>query len=171
MKKKNFHMTYGFVTAIFLIIVSVVLYIAGLGYESWSQYVSFAVYLAGVLICCRAFAKVHDHYVTFGQVFSAGFKASAIVTLVMVAWTLLLPYIFPEILTKGMEIASQRMSEQGIAEDKIDEYLEMSNKPVFRVMMVFGTLFWFLFLGAIFSLIGAAVNKKKGAKPPFEPAQ
>lgn len=158
-------MMYGLVTAIALIVVGLILYLTDLSFESWSQWVTYAVFLVGIIMNATAFSKANDHYVTFGNVFSSGFKASAIITLIMIAWGFIMMAIFPEMKEKGMEMARESMEKRGSTEEQIEQGMEMT-RNYFTVFMVGGILFGYMFFGAIFSLIGAAIAKKKGELPP-----
>lgn len=156
---KQTHITYGFITALVMIIAGVILYISNLSFESWSQYVSYAIFLVGIILNANAFSKANDADVTFGKVFSSGFKASAIVTLATIAWSFISLMIFPDIMEKGMEMARAKMEERGLGQDMIDQQMEMTRK-YFKAFMVGGILFMYMFVGALFSLIGAAIAKK-----------
>jgi lysylphosphatidylglycerol synthetase-like protein (DUF2156 family) len=168
MEKKNTHMMYGLFTAIAAIILGLVLHFAGLSYEPWAQWVTLAVLLVGVILNGMAFSKENDAMVTFGQVFSSGFKATAIYTLILIAWSFISLMIFPEIMEKGMEIAEEKMASQNMSEEQIAQAMEMTHK-YFKVFMVGGILFMTLFWGAIFSLLAAAIAKKNpNAAPPAQ---
>ena len=64
---------------------------------------------------------------------------------------------------EGMEIARQRMEETNLSEEQIEANLKITNSTAVGVA---GVIFGTMFVGAIFSLIGAANAKKKGERPP-----
>lgn len=164
MERKNTHIPYAVVTAIVMIIANLSLYLADLSFEPWSQWVGYGIFLIGIILNAMAFSKANDGYVTFGNVFSSGFKASAVITLITLAWSFISLWIFPEMAEKGMEIARERMAQRGMSDEQIDQGLEMTHK-YFKLFMVMGVVFGTMFFGAIFSLIGAAIAKKKGHTP------
>ncbi|RYE25750.1 MAG: DUF4199 domain-containing protein [Sphingobacteriales bacterium] len=168
MKKDNTHMVYGSVTAVAAIIIGLVLHFTGLSFESWVQWLVYAVLLTGLILNGAAFSKAHDANVTFGQVFSSCFKAVAIFTLISIAWALISLMIFPDMMEKGMEIAQQKMEEKQMSEEQIAQAMEWTKK-YFRAFMVGGILFGYMFAGAICSLIAAAITKKNPKAAP--PAQ
>jgi hypothetical protein len=160
---KQTHMMYGALTAIAYIIVSVVLYLVGLAFESWTVLVVYGVFLGGILLNAFTFSKANEHYVTFGNVFSSCFKATAIIALILLAWYFISLWIFPEMREEGMEMARQKMQDTNLSDEQIEANLKIANSTAINVAgVVFGTMF----VGAIFSLIGAAVAKKKGERPP-----
>lgn len=170
MEKKQTHIMYGFLTALAMIIVNIVLYIAGLSFEPWAQYVTYIPFLIGIIMNAMAFSKANDEYVTFGNVFGSGFKASSIIALTMLVWSFIFLMIFPEMKEKGMEMARESMAKRQLSDEQIDQGLEMSRK-YFTVFMVAGVIFSTLFFGAIFSLLGAAIAKKKGDNRPPQALQ
>lgn len=156
---------YGFVTGLAMVILGVVLYVADLAFQSWSQWVSYIPFLIGLILNAQAYAKANDHFVTYGQVWSSGFKASAIITLVLVAWGLVSSYVFPEMREKGMEIARESMIKNGMDDEQIDQAIEMSQK-FYTPFMMGGIVFGTMIVGAILSAIAAGIPKKKGDGMP-----
>jgi len=160
MEQKKIHLTYGFITALALIILGVVLHVAGLSYEKWAFYVQLLPFLVGILLNANAYSKAMDHNVTFGKVFSSCFRATAIVTLCMILWTFISLMIFPEIKEKALEMAMEGMNENNkMTDEQIEQGMEMTRK-FFTPFAVGGALFIYMFWGAIFSLLGAAIAKK-----------
>lgn len=156
------HKTYGLLTALAIIIINVILYVAGLAFtEQWTSYVAYVPFIIGIILNAIAFSKANDHNVKFGQVFSSGFKACAIITLISIAWSLLSIYVvFPEMKDKALEIAAEQMYKNpDMKESDIETALNMTKK-FFVPFMIAGIVFGYMFFGAIFSLIGAAVAKK-----------
>ncbi len=160
-------MMYGFVTGIIMIVFNVILYVSGLAFETWSQWIAYIPFLVGLILNAMAYAKANDNYVTFGNVWSSGFKASSIITIVLLAWAILSLFIFPDMREKGLEIAQERMAQQGLSDEQIEQAVTMTNK-FFIPALIGGTLISTLFMGAIFSAIAAIFPKKKGdgAPPP-----
>lgn len=165
MEQKNTHLTYGLITGLAVIVVGLILHLTNMSFNTWAQYIGLLVFLIGIIMNATAFSKAHNADVTFGKVFSSGFKASAIVTLLMVAWTMVSMMIFPEIKEKGIEMAMESMAKQGMSDEQIEQGISMT-KNYFTPFAVGGALFMFLFWGAIFSLIGAAIAKKNPQRNP-----
>ncbi len=170
MQLKQTHKQYGLITGLAIVVIGLILYVADLSFESWAQYVMYVPFLVGLIINANAFSKANDGYVTFGKTFSSCFKAAAIATLLVLAWSFLSLYLFPDTIEKGMEAARNSMAEQGMSDEQIEQSMSMARK-YFKVFMIGGVVFWYMFVGAIFSLIAAAIAKKKGDMPPSMQAQ
>ncbi|RYG44571.1 MAG: DUF4199 domain-containing protein [Chitinophagaceae bacterium] len=83
------------------------------------------------------------------------------------AYTIVAVYIFPEIKERGMETVMEKLEASGNSDEQIEEALEMSEK-FFVPMMIAGVVFGYMIVGAILSLIAAAIAPKKG-ETPFRP--
>lgn len=161
MQKIQTHKMYGLITGLAMVILSLALYVSGLGFKPWAQYLTYVVMLIGLIMNAQAYAKANDHYVTYGNVWGSCFKACSLITIVVLAGSLLMFFVFPEMKEKGMEIARESMEKKGMAEEQIDQGLAMTEK-FFMPFMIGGIIFMTMFYGAILSLIAAAIPKKKG---------
>ena len=158
---------YGFITALVMIIFNVVLYITGNSFEPWSQYVSYIPFLVGLILNGMAFSKANDAQITFGYAFGSCIKACCIITLCVLVWSFIAVMIFPEMKEKSLEIAQQSMAKKGLSDEQIDQSLEMTKK-YFTLFMVVGVVFGYMLVGAIFSLISAAIAKKDNNPPTVQ---
>lgn len=166
MERIQTHKTYGLIAGILMALFGLALYLAGLWTKPWAQYVGYIPFLALIIMNAIAYSKANDHYVTFGNVFGSCFKASAIVVLISIIWAFIMIFIFPEMKEKGIEMARDQMAKNPeLSDEQIDMSLQMTRK-YWNVFMIAGALFINLFYGAVFSLIGAAVAKKKGTRMP-----
>lgn len=165
------HKTYGLVTGLAVVVIGLILYVADLAFVKGVQYISYLPFIIGIILNGIAFSKANDGYVKFANVFSSCFKACAIVTLIVAGWSLLSVYIFPEMVDKAMDAAREQMqNNQDMDEEQVQQALELTKK-FFTPFMIGGVVFGYMFFGAIFSLIGALVAKKKGQRPPSAPVQ
>src|SRR4051812_33701569 len=105
MEKKNTHVPYGLVTGVIAVVVSLAFYLSGLAFKPGIQYVAEIPLLAGIILNAIAFSKANDGFVTFGNVFGSGFKMAMIVSLVMIVWSIISIFVFPEMKVKAMEMA------------------------------------------------------------------
>ena len=160
MKKQQTHLMYGLITGIACVLLSIIFYVTGLSFKPWAQWVGYIPFLVGMILNAQAYSKANEGFVSFGEVFSSCFKGTAVVTLIVLAWSFIMIYIFPELKEKGMEIARQKMEENNMSEEQIDQAIEMTKK-FFVAFMFGGILFGYLFYGAIISLIAAATAKRK----------
>ena len=95
MEKKNVHIMYGFITGIIMVIVGLVLYLSGLAFKPGMRYIYLIPFLAGIILNAIAYSKANNGAVTFGNVFGSCFKATMIITLVSIAWSILSNYVLP----------------------------------------------------------------------------
>jgi uncharacterized membrane protein YciS (DUF1049 family) len=166
MEKKNTHLVYGLITGVALVIVQMVLYLTGLAFKgSAMQYVAQVPFLVGIIMNAIAFSKANDGFVSFGNVFGSGFRMSMIVALIVLAWSVIALFALPGMKEKAMEMArTEMLKNPKVTEEAAEMSLAMMRK-YWNVFMTAGVIFSNIFWGAIFSLIGAAVAKKKGPEP------
>ena len=160
MKKVQTHVKYGGITGAAIVILGLILYVADLSFKPGMNYVAQLPFLIGIILNAMAYSKANDQYVTFGNVFSSGIKASLIVTVISLVWTFLALLIFPEMKDKAIEISEQALMDQNMSDEQIEMGMG-ATKKFFTLFMVLGVLFGTMFWGAIFSLIGGAIAKKK----------
>lgn len=161
MKKVQTHLKYGGLTGLAMVIVSLLVYIIDSNVQSKLGYLVYIPFIVGIIMNAVAYSKANNHFVSFGSVFSSCFKASAIIALCMLAWSLLSIVIFPEMKEKGMQIAVEEMSKNPqMTDEMIDEWTVRMDKyyAIFTGGFIMaGMIFW----GAIISLLGGAIAKKK----------
>lgn len=162
--KKQTHIMYGFITALAMMVFGLVLHVAKLGQNAALQWLPMVLMLIGLILNAQAYSKANDADVTFGQVFGSCFKATAIIALVMAVWSLISVMIFPEIREQALEKAMADMEKRNMSEEQIDMSINITKK-YFNVFAAGGALFGCLFMGAIASLIAAAIAKKAPRQP------
>ena len=157
----------GLIISLVLIVFGLVLYFTNQYMNKTLSYLQYVILIAGIIWSCNIYAKQMNGNVTFGNVFAHGFKTTAFVAALMAVYTLLaVKFIFPEMMDKIMEAARQEMLKAGqMSEDQIDQGIEMGKK-FFVPFAIGGIIFFFALVGAIGSLIGAAIAKKN-PKDPF----
>lgn len=165
MELKNTHIPHGFVIGLAMVVIGLIEYVTGMAFKSGFQYIAYIPFLAGLILNARAFAKANDGFVTFGNVFGSGFKATMIVTIVMVAWALTTLLIFPEMKTKALEMSREQMAKNPkMTDEQLDAALKITMK-FWNTIVVASSILGTMFFGAIFSLIAAGAVPKKGPKP------
>lgn len=165
---KQTHIPYGFITALAMIIIGVVLEVAKLTYKPGVQWIGMAVFLGGIIMNAFAFSKANAAQVTFGQVFGSGFKATAIIAIVMFAWSFIVPMLFPDIYERGLEKTRADMAANPkLSEEQVETAMNMTRK-YFKPLLHAGALFGTLIGGLVFSLIGAALAKKTPHRQKFD---
>ncbi len=152
--------TKGIVISLILIVIALVTYFLNLDPEGSSRYVSFGIFIVGIILSINIYGKQIDHNATFGNYFAHGFKVAALVTAIMVIYIIIFVYLFPDVKEKGMEAARKSMEEKGnLSQEQINQGMDIT-KRFFMVFIIAGTLLGYLIFGAIASLIGAGITKK-----------
>lgn len=130
------------------------------------SYIQYAIFLAGIVWACITYSKQLNANVTFGNLFAHGFKTTAVITIIILIYTVLaLTVLFPDMVDKSIEMTRQKMEEGGKATDsQIDQTINMM-KDHFVLFTVVSVIIGFAIMGAISSLIGAAVARKKPQDP------
>ena len=169
-RKPISHVTAGIIIGAALILLSCIsIYITNRGTnESASkamQWLTYLILIAGLIVFINMYGKAMNYRETFGNLFAYGFKTTAVLTLLLVAFIILFNVMFPEFREKGMEMARQQMEEQGkLSESQIEQAIQFTHK-YFWAIAIGGTVIVYLIIGAIGSLIGAAVTKKRPYNP------
>ncbi|HEY2720964.1 MAG TPA: DUF4199 domain-containing protein [Chitinophagaceae bacterium] len=160
------HITKGLLVALVLIIIGLVGRFTGVETAGWFRWLPLMILLIAVIWACTSYASQMNNYVTFGNVFSHGFRMTAVATIILVLWGVLaITVIFPDSKERALEIARKQMEDGGkLSESQIEQALDFTRRSFF-VLVVGVTLFGTLIAGLIASLIGAAVAKKKPVNP------
>lgn len=168
MEKKQTHIMYGVVAGVLMAIIGLVLYLTGLSFKpgmEYIQYVSYIPFLVAVIMNGIAYSKANDGFVTFGNVFGSCFKVALVVCLIVIAYSIISVFAFPDMKEKAMALAHDKMMEnKNMTDDQIELAMNLTRKW-FNAFMIAGVIFGTLFYGLIFSLIGGLVAKKKGPAP------
>lgn len=157
------HVMKGITIALIMVFLTLLFYFTGVPLQGWSKYVAYAIYAAGIILSCTIYGKQLAGNVSFGNTFAHGFKVSAVVTVLMIAFTLILYALSPEIKAETLQVIREEMAKNPqLSPEQIDKmvngYLEW-----FTPIMIAGALFGYLVTGLIASLIGAALTKKNPA--------
>jgi hypothetical protein len=155
----------GIVISAILIVYSIVLTFLGLNANPALGWLTYLILLTGLIVFVNLYGNANNNQVSFGNLFAYGFKTTAAVTCIFILFLVIFNLIFPDLREKGFEIARQKMEERGnLTDEQIDQGLQIAKK-FFWVGLIGGTLVVFAIVGALGSLIGAAVTKKKPVNP------
>lgn len=158
--------TKGIVLALILIIIALATYFLNMNQSSAFQYISYVVFIAGIIWSVVSYGKQVEYNSSFGNYFAHGFKTAATVTVIMIIYIIIFVIIFPDIKEKAIDAVRKAIESKGnMSQEQITQYL-VSYRKFFMVIAIAGTLFGYLIFGAIASLIGAGITKKN--PHPFE---
>ncbi|MFL5741156.1 MAG: DUF4199 domain-containing protein [Flavisolibacter sp.] len=165
-KKPISHITAGLLIAAILIVFSIIMSVFnGSTARPGSGWVNYLVIIAGLILFIYLYGNARNNEVGFGDLFSYGFKATAMMTLVFVIFLVIVSFTFPELKEKALEAARSEMERQGKLNDSdIDKGMNIVQK-YFWVFLIGGSMLGFIIIGAIGSLIGAAVTPKRPHNP------
>lgn len=160
--------TTGLLIALGLIVLGLITHFAGLDKVKGVGLAQFLVMGAGIIWACINYAKQLNGNVTFGNTFAHGFKTVAAITAIMAVYTFIaIKFIMPEMIDTALDEARKGMFEKNMPADQMEQAITMTKK-FFLPFAIGGVILSFLFLGCIFSLIGAAVAKKNPNYNPLE---
>ena len=131
----------------------------------WLSFLSYAIFIGGIIYGNILFANQNNNDVTFGNIFAHGFKTTAVVIVITVLYTVLSLFIFPDMVDKIIEISRTAMAKNPQMTDEMIEQGIAMTKKLFLPFAIAGAIFFTGFFGAIGSLIGAAVAKKNPVDP------
>ncbi|MBX9781564.1 MAG: DUF4199 domain-containing protein [Chitinophagaceae bacterium] len=159
----------GIMISLAFIALSLVFQFTDLSQNKYVQWTNSLLLIAAIAWASYNYAQQKQGNVTFGNIFSHGFKTTAALTAILVVYTFIsIKFLFPELVEKSLEEARKQMEKGGnLSESDIEKGLEMTKK-FFLPFAVGGSLVVYLILGTIGSLIGSAISKKNPNPTPFE---
>src|SRR5215203_721829 len=154
-----------------LIAVAVILFSAIMTFSSGGSgnpnggWISYAIIIVGLVFFINRYGKAIDYEANFGQYFSYGFKATTMIVLLSVVFLLILAFTMPEMKQQVVEATRLELEKQKNVTDKeINTMMEMTNK-YFWVILIGTSVFFFVLIGCVGSLLGAAITKKEPKNP------
>jgi len=133
------------------------------GYQANMQmsWISYIIVVVGIMVLVIKYSKDMHGNVTFGNLFAYGFKTTAILIILFIAFTILFYLIFPEYKLRVLEIMKENTLKNATPEnrDQAEKGVEIIQR-FFWVSIIAGILISFAILGAAGSLLGAALSKK-----------
>ena len=160
-KKETTAISLGVIIALMLMVLTLVLYFTGLYTKQWTQFIAFVILVGGIIYAVVNNGKENENRKTFGALFGFGFKVTGVITCLMILYTILSGFVFPGAKDKIIEMArEQALRQPGANEAQVEMGMKMFADH-YTLFIVMGILFWYLVLGALSSLVGAAVTRKK----------
>lgn len=161
-RKPLSHLLAGLFIALAVIAFSTVMTLAsGQSAGPSGGWISYAIIILGLIFFIQRYGKDVGYRATFGDYFSYGFKATTMIVLLFVAFLLVLSFTMPDIKNNVLDATRQELEKQKKATDKeIDTIMEMSSR-YFWVFLIGSSVFFFVLIGAIGSLVGAAITRKE----------
>lgn len=164
-RKPVTHVSAGLIIAALLVVYSIIVQFMGLAQNQYLGLVQYALIIGGLIYFVTQWGKAHDYTLSFGNLFAYGFKATAVFTIINIVFLIIFFLVFPEMKEKSFEMAREQMEKNpNVSEDQIEQGIDIARR-FFWVGLIGGTMFFMILIGAIGSLIGAAVTKKRPNNP------
>jgi hypothetical protein len=156
----------GVFISLFIIVISTAMSIIAKT-DPVGGWISYLIIIIGLVFFINRYGDARNNQVTFGELFSYGFKATTMIVLIFVLFLFILSFVTPEMKQKVLEATQLELEKQkNISDDQIKTMTDGINK-YFWVVLIGTTMFLFVLIGCIGSLLGAAITKKQ-PKNPFE---
>jgi hypothetical protein len=156
----------GVIISLILIVYGLIIYFVDKMQHPELSYIQYVFFLVGIIWACISYSNQMSANVTFGNVFAHGFKTTAVITVITLLYTILaFKVLFPDMVDKSIEVTRHKMEADGKASDSQIEQTVTMMKDHFTLFAVVGIIIGSAIIGAVSSLIGAAVAKKKPQDP------
>lgn len=164
-KKPISHIVAGLLIAAIIVVFAIITNFLGLAQQQAIGLIQYLIIVIGLVYFINQYGKANNYYKGFGDLFAYGFKSTAVFTLIFVIFIVLFFALFPDLKEKTFDIARKQMEANNkLTDDQIDQAMKISRK-FFWIGVVGGSIFVLILVGAIGSLIGAAVTKKRPYNP------
>jgi len=167
-KKPLTHTVAGLLIAGIVIVISLInMLFAKNTNNPGAGWLTYGAIILGLIFTINLYAKSKDNYVSFGELFSYGFKATAVYTVIFIGFLILVSLVFPDFKNSAIEAMRTQIETQGNYTDEQAEQAIALTEKYFWVFAIGGSMLGFVIVGAIGSLLGAALTKKR-PQNPFE---
>ncbi len=155
------HIVKGVILSTLSIVFSVIVYVFNLYELTWLSWINYLIFLGGLVYGAVLFSNESNHNVTFGNVFAHGFKTTSVVIVITCVYTFLsMKFLFPDMVDKILEMSRKQMEKNPKMTDEMIEQAIAMTKKYFLPFALGGAIIGTGILGALGSLLGAAIAKK-----------
>lgn len=153
---------YGLYTGAATVLLMLLFYAIDLGRENYVQWIGTIVLIAGIVMGTINYRdKLNGGYISYGNAFLTGLYVTVVTAVITVIYSIIyVEYLDPGAMQYYMEMAEQKMVDKGLSDEMIDQQMAMAEKfatPTFRIVV---GLLASTIIGAVISLITAAIFKK-----------
>jgi hypothetical protein len=171
MEKKNTSLFYnGLIWGLILgfagIIYQVILYMLDQNLNPTLGYLGIVITLVVLVLGMRSFRdSIRGGVLPFGPAFGFGVVVVIVSGIIGIIYAYLLwTVIDPDIITKMMELQTEKMMERGLPDEAVEQAMSMTSKFMKPGVMAATGFATSVFFGAIVSLIVAAIMKRDESK-------
>ena len=145
----------GLITGAIMILTSLGIYLAKKDFDNSLQYIVYATYIVGILWTLVTFKKKAGDTATFKNYFSEGFKCFIVVTFLMVLFTLIFILLHPELKEKMVAMMrADSVNRKDMTPIDIENGIAVA-KNTFLPMRIMGTIFGYLLIGSVITLVSS----------------
>lgn len=164
-RKPVSHVSAGLIIAALLVVFAIIVQFMGLAQNQALGLLQYALIIGGLVYFVTQWGKAHNYTLSFGNLFAYGFKATAVFTIINIVFLIIFFLLFPEMKEKSFEMMRETMEKNPkMSEEQIDQAIDFTQR-FFWVGLIGGTMFGLVLVGALGSLIGAAVTRKRPNNP------
>jgi hypothetical protein len=151
----------GLITGVVMILISIVIFLVKGNFQNSLQYITYSVYVAGIVWTLLDFSALENHSHKFGEYFSQGFKCFVVVTLLMVIFTAVFLLLQPQLKDEMAVISKADLVKKGnYTMPEIEDRIKMAKKS-FVPSLIMGAVFGYLVIGALVTVIAAGFLSQK----------
>ena len=140
-----------------MIAMSFLIYYLKGNFDNKLQYITYTIYLLGIVWAVYDFSKLTTVDTKFGSYFSAGFKCFIVVTLLMVLFTIVFLWMHPEMKDQMAVTVKEALIKEGNKTPKEIEDAVIMAKKSFMPALIMAAVFSYLAIGALITAIASAV--------------
>ncbi len=153
----------GVYLAIALILLSVIFYVTGNSFSKTAQYLTYPVFIAGVIWGQISYKKELGGIMTYGEALLAGLLTMVFASVISSIYTYLLYTIIDPSLQEQSRIFTEEqvMAQGNVPEEQMEMALKIAGKFQTPIMMFIMGIVGGAFIGLIISLITSIFIKKE----------
>jgi len=153
----------GIYLGIALILLSVIFYVSGNPFSKVSQWIGYAIMIAGIVLAQVSYKKALGGAMTYGQALGVGVLTMVFASILSSIYSFLLYQVIDPSLQEQLRLfTEEQIVKQGnVPEDQMDMAMNVATKFQTPVMMLVMGIFGGAFMGLIISLITSIFTQKK----------
>ena len=153
----------GIYLGIAMILLSVIFYVTGNPFSKVSQWIGYAIMVAGIVLAQTSYKKTLGGTMTYGQALGVGVLTMVFASVLSSIYSFLLyQFIDPSLQEQLRLFTEEQIVKQGkVPEEQLDMAVNMATKFQTPVMMLVMGIFGGAFMGLIISLITSIFTQKK----------
>ncbi len=130
------------------------------------QLLFLVVFVSFIVLGSINYRKNNNEFMSYGQGVGQGVLVSLFGSILLGFFTYaFFKFASPESLQEIIDMTESKLEDQGLSEDQIEMTMKMQTKIMTPGIMGIITIFTYVFLGLIVSLITAAILKKENPNP------